>query len=92
MLFCASLLLLGVVLVAETVASTAHRTRSGFLRVVDAMLHWRQRSQVREDRFQILVGHVSEVAPRHDRIQLPRAYLARAQSLHEQRLVVIRNP
>ena len=81
-----------MVLVAETVASTADRTRGRFLRVVDAMLHWRQRSQVREDRFQIVVGHVSEVTPRHDRIQLPRAYLARAQGFNEQRLVVIRNP
>ena len=48
--------------VTETVTPTTNRTRSRFFRIIHAMLHRRYSSQVREDRLQILVGHVLEVA------------------------------
>lgn len=59
------------------------------LAFVDAVLDRFGRAQIREDGFQIFVGHVGEIPPWHDGIELSRADFARVNDIQEQSFVVI---
>ncbi len=73
------------------VTSAAYRAGRCSFGVIDAMPHGWQRSQVREDRLQIIIGHVAKITPRHDRTKLSGAGVAGAQCLNKESFVVVRN-
>ena len=65
--------------------------KRGWLEVVDLMPYRFHCFQIREDGFQIVVGHLAEEVPWHRCAQRSRANLALSQSLNKCRLVVITN-
>ena len=58
-------------------------------RIVHAMVDGLERAQVREDGLEIVIAHLPDKPPRHERADFPRTNLSRVHGLQELRFVVI---
>jgi integrase len=64
----------GLVPISEAVAILVLRTERGRLRIIHAMLHWRQRSQICEYRRQIIIAEVAVERIRHGAVECARSH------------------
>src|SRR5262249_49449950 len=71
------------VLVSASVRQAAEFAKSWRLAVIDPVVHRLQRTQVGEDVFHILVGHVLEHVIRHDHAELSGLHVTRFHRLNE---------
>ena len=81
-----------LVAVPKAMHFSADRAVSRFLSIVDSMIHRVQRSQVCEDGLQVFITHITEVYPRHHRVELASLHQSGANGLYEKSLVVVRDP
>ena len=59
------------------------------LGIVHSVLNRLDRAEIRKDGFQIFASHVTEIPPRHDGIEFPRAHFARVHDFQEHSFIVI---
>jgi len=59
------------------------------LGIIHSVMSWLDRAQIKEDGFQIFVGHMTEIPPWHDGIELPNAYFTCVHDSQERSFVVI---